>query len=251
MSIETTQQHRSDALTDRDRFALTWISHHYAIRLDHLQRLLGQHKGRDLSIGTVRNLASRWYHAGWVELRRFRVGELPWIWLTQEGLNAIGSHYPYCDFDEDYYPLAWLGHLAAVNDMHLQTSADWKTQRQLFEDGACEYESCYEPDAEICLPGEKIIAIKAQVKIKDASELIANLMELLLNSRYTEVWYFGVPDARAQIRQMVEYLIQTGYLSIEKVDRLRIKWYPLVQTDEDRQQEELETRIPVGVPAVF
>ena len=81
MSTTTTQQHRSDAttivLSARDHFALTWISHHYAIRLDHLQVLLGQQKGRELSIGTVRNLASRWEKAGWVELMRIFVGKCP------------------------------------------------------------------------------------------------------------------------------------------------------------------------------
>src|SRR5262249_19252407 len=162
----------------RDHFALTWISHHYALRVDHLQVLLGQQKGRELSQGTVSKLASRWYHAGWADLRRFRVGEPPWVWPTEEGLSTIGSGYPYRDFNEDY-TLPRQEHLAAINDIHLQTSADWMTHRQLFRDVASEYESIHEPDGEIHLPDGNVIAVKAQVWAKQARVMEKNLVKLL------------------------------------------------------------------------
>jgi hypothetical protein len=105
MSIETTKQRCFDAgtpvLTDRDLFALTWISHQYAIRLDHLQVLLGQHKGAEISLGAARQLASRWIHAGWVESRKFLGFEPSWVWPTEEGLDTIRLSNPYKDFHED------------------------------------------------------------------------------------------------------------------------------------------------------
>lgn len=257
MSVVTMEQRRSGAgttkLTDRDSVALTWISHQYAVRLDHLQVLLRQYKGAEISLGATRQLVNRWIHAGWVESGKFREGELSWVWPTEEGLSEVGLSYPYKDFDE-LYTLSDLRHLAAVNDIRLHQSSDWTSQRQLFQrqgfqevEDSCE--ALYQPDAEILLSDGKSIAVKVQMRLLSWEDLTGSLIELLKRGS-AQVWYFGGEYAiREEVRKMCALLIGTRDLSIEEADRLRVLWYPLALTDEDRQKERLEALLPAEDPA--
>lgn len=255
MSIETTKQHRSDAttLTDRDRFALAFISHQYALRLDHLQVLLGQQKGAPLSLGATRSLVSRWRDAGWVKAQKFLSWELSWVWPTQHGLSEVGLSYDYKDWTENC-TIADLQHLAAVNDIRLHTSDDWTSQRQIFQRQEIEeierlYESLSQPDAELRFSGSKVVAVKVQMRPRPLEDLMGTLIELL---KRDSVWYFGGTSAiREEVRNTCALLIGTRDLSIEEADRLRVLWYPIALTPEERQQQEAEARISEGFPVVF
>jgi len=262
MSVETTKQRRSDAativLTDRDLFALTWLSHQYAIRLDHLQVLLGQQKGAAISIGATRSLVDRWRDAGWAKARRLLGGEPKWVWPTEEGLSKAGLLYPYKDF-EGSWTLLDLQHLAAVNDIRLHTCEDWTSQRQFFQrQHLQEVEYSYEPlllaDAELRLPDGEIAALKVQTCL-DPLMLTVNLgqvlIELLKQSHYAQVWYFGGPAIRKEVQRVCTHLVERGDLDIEEVSRLHVLWYPCAETPEERQQQELEARIPVGFLPLF
>lgn len=253
MSVETMKQRRFDAgtpvLTDRDLFALTWISHQYAIRLDHLQVLLGQHKGASVSIGATRKKVCRWIEAGWVEARKFLSFEPSWVWPTEEGLSKVDLSYKYKDFNE-LYTILDLQHLAAVNTLRLHTSEDWTSQRQFFQRQRLQeieysYESLHGVDAEVRLPDGEIIAVKVQMRLNPLVDLEKTLIELL-RSPYTQVWYFGgEPAIRKEVREMCAHLVQRRDLNAEEVSRLRALWYPRAETSEERQQQELEARILV------
>ena len=55
---------RKTLWTYRDMETIEWIAEQYAIRLDHLQVLLGQRAGHEVSPGTTRRLVARWREAG-------------------------------------------------------------------------------------------------------------------------------------------------------------------------------------------
>lgn len=156
-------------------------------------------------------------------------------------MDTIRLSYPYKDLDE-IWTLNNLRHLAAVNDIRLQTNGDWMSQRQLFQEiiGEDEFESPHQPDAELRLPDGGIIAVKVQMRLKPLVDLEKTLIGLLQQSQYTQIWYFAEPSVRKQVRRVCAQLVQQRDLSIEEADHLLIKWYPLALTEEDRQKQELE-----------
>src|SRR5512140_2923975 len=118
------RRQRHDAGTtkfgSRDQLALTWIGQQYAIRLDQLQRLLGQQPGRgathpdQISESAARDVVRRWHRAGWIQWKGLRQGEPPWIWPTRRGLQMVGLPYHYRDIER--VGLDDLGHLYAINE---------------------------------------------------------------------------------------------------------------------------------------
>jgi len=56
-------------------------------------------------------------------------------------------------------------------------------------------------------------------------------------SRYNEIWYFGPPRVRRQVRRERARLVERGSLSQAEADRIYTLWYPLAKTVEEKQQE--------------
>ena len=265
---------RVPPLRDRDIFALTWIGEQYAIRLDHLQRLLGQRPGRDtanedvISEGAARDVVTRWKKAGWVQTARIRAHEPFWVWPTRLTLRKLGLPYAYKDIERS--PLKGLEHLAIINEIRLKKCSgsdniEWRSSRQLLQESvrSPDQDLLHLPDAEMRLQGVGIIAIEAELSLQKIPELIENVMELIRGegylqmraehgetrakkmsqgerSRYAEIWYFAPPKVRKQIRRACARLVQQGDLSPEEADRLSIRWYPLTQTKEEEAQEKRE-----------
>jgi hypothetical protein len=269
---------RSDAgtiiWTVRDEFALTWIGHQYGIRLDHLQWLLGRHPGRGaantnwISEGAARDVVTRWKRAGWVRTKRIRADEPFWVWLTRLGLRKVGLPYLYRDLEQS--SLHDLKHLYAINEIRLHLGEDaegaqWTSERQLLQ-GIIrnkDRELLHRPDAQIQYADGAIIAIEAELSVKKPVELAENLMELLrgeiylslkaehgartarvmsqgYRSQYTEIWYFAPKKVRKQVRRERARLVQRSDLSEEEAKCLVVRWYPLVESDEELAQEEQE-----------
>ena len=59
-------------------------------------------------------------------------------------------------------------------------------------------------------------------------------------SRNSEIWYFGPPNVRRQVRRERARLLSEGALSKEEAERIAVLWYPLTQTEEEKDQEEQE-----------
>ncbi|PWU23896.1 hypothetical protein C5B42_01380 [Candidatus Cerribacteria bacterium 'Amazon FNV 2010 28 9'] len=273
MSVETmTRKRRSDAgiimWTERDIYAVTWIGQQYAIRLDHLQVLLGLYAGSGtaLSMGGTRKLVARWKRAGWVEAKRLRASEPLWVWPTRLGLRQMGLPYVYRNMEQS---LDDLTHLAAINEIRLyadeELAADWMSERQLFQEVGriSGKDLLHRPDALMQWSDGDLIAIEAELSLKKPMDLAENLMELVrgrgylrlktehgaakartmsqgMKSKYNDIWYFGPPKVRRQVRRVRAHLVEQGALSEEEAKRIFVKWYPLARTKEAEKLEDRE-----------
>lgn len=260
--------------TDRDAFALTWIGHQYAIRLDQLQWLLGQMAGKTsehqgwITETAARNVVARWMKAGWVEAKQIRAREPLWIWPTRKGLRKAELPYNYRDIEQT--GLDDLKHLYAINEIRLgecDENTRWIGERQLLQglQHTRGKDLLHRPDAVANFPDGQVIAIEAELSTKITRDLLENLMELVRGEEYlrlkneygarqakqmslgkkgqfAEVWYFGPPRVRKQVQKARSRLLQQEALTEEEVDSIYTCWYPLTRTDEEEELEEQENR---------
>jgi hypothetical protein len=275
-TVKSQRKTRSDAgkivWTDRDVLALTWIGQQYAIRLDQLQWLLGQHPGCGavhpdwISEGSARDVVSRWKRAGWVRTEQIRAKEPFWVWPTRQALATLGLPYQYRDIGQSC--LAELKHLYAINEIRLHEcdeEAVWVSERQLLHEviHISGQELLHRPDGEMYWADGGITAIEAELSLKRPEDLAENLMELVRGegylrlksehgvtkarssshgerSKYSEIWYFGPAKVRRQVRRERARLRTLGTLSEEEAKRIFVKWYPLVKTEEEETQQNEE-----------
>ena len=274
-TTETARKPRSDrgkiVWNNRDVYALTWIAHQYAIHLHHLQRLLAELPGHGaktldhVSEGSARDVVTRWKKAGWVKTAFIRAHEPFWIWPTRAALKILGLPYEYKDIGQTR--LDDFNHLAAINEIRLleadgDEDIEWISERQLLQ-GVVHKEGVallHRPDGVMQWRGKGIIAIEAELSTKKGPELRENLMELIrgqeylqiradhgteqaaimskgASSQYTEVWYFGPAPVRKLVRKERARLVEQGCLTEKEADRIFTLWYPLAETQEDKQRE--------------
>ncbi len=262
--------------TDRDTFALRWIAHQYAIRLDQLQWLLGQMPGRQaehpdwISETAARNVVARWMKAGWVQAEQIRAREPLWIWPTRAALRKLGFPYTYRDIKQT--GLDSLNHLYAINEIRLsqcdENKARWVSERQLLQ-GVQHIKGkdlLHRPDAVIYRPNGRVIAVEAELSTKIAQELAENLMELVRGEKYlqmrneygtsharamsqgvrsafTVIWYFGPPKVRKQVQKERNRLVSRGDLTEDEADIIFTYWYPVAKTEEQEALEEQEDEL--------
>ncbi len=268
-----TRQRRWDAgkmiLTERDLAALSFIGEQYAIRIDHLQRFLGDYAEReeDLSFDATRKLVARWHRAGWVEMQRLRGADPLWIWPTRQGLRQLGRGYSYRNMENN---LDDLKHLHAINAIRLEwdeEGARWVSERDLYQEvirtrGS---ELLHRPDGELWYLDGSVVAIEAELSQKKPEDLAENLMELVrgeryielragygkaearemsqgMQSTYTDIWYFGEEPIRRQVIRERRKLLSERALSLEEAKRIFVRWYPLVKPEEEEQEEQEDRR---------
>ncbi len=166
--MNETRKKRRDAgrtlWTQRDLAALTWIAEKSAIRLDHLQVLLGHLAGQVVSPGTTRRLVARWRDAGWVEAQRIRACEPIWIWPMCAVYRPPDLPYSFLDLEQKS-SLVDLESMAAMNEIrrHLCTrEAIWTSQRKLLQEVRRGRILPNLPDAEMHRADGKLIAIKGE-----------------------------------------------------------------------------------------
>ncbi|HLV98231.1 MAG TPA: hypothetical protein VKT82_06085 [Ktedonobacterales bacterium] len=198
--------------TERDFAALRWIGEQYAVRLDHLQRVLGRQAGEGtqepgiLGIETTRKLVQRWRGAGLVEhavLERLQPG---WVWLTRRGLEQLELEY------QGWEPrMQGLRHLYALNHARLwvethQAGAIWRGERQLRHEGGYVRRTSkaeHRPDAEVEI-GAQRVAIEVELSDKVPARLAAILYELARS--YAGIWYFCSPKTQALMQRAIAEL---------------------------------------------
>jgi len=269
--LNETRAKRWDAgkrkFTDRDAFALRWIGEQYAIRLDQLQRLLGEYAGQEDPLGfeTTRKLVGRWMKAKWVEVERLRRREPLWIWLTRAGLCMVDLPYSYRNLESN---LDALKHLHAINEIRLaweEEEMHWVSEREMLHKLVHRrgVDLLHRPDAELSFHDGTVIAIEAELSPKRPEMLSENLMELLRGeqylerktkqgkmearegsrgerSQYSEIWYFGPPKVCAGVLRERKKLVEQEVISREEAGRVVVKWYPLANGPEEDEQEEQE-----------
>jgi hypothetical protein len=188
-------------LTDRDLRIMRWIGEQYAVRLDHLQQLLGQEAGRGakqeghISESATRLVVARWVRADLATWKKFMVDEPSWVWLTPKALRELGLPY------KRYEPsLTRLDHLWVINAVRLLLKeelpdATWRSERTLrvtlpyLKGGFFPHL----PDAEL-IWGEETIAIEVEVTPKKPQELRDILEDL--TTRYHQVWCYVTSETR-------------------------------------------------------
>ena len=265
-------------LNDRDVFALRWIGQQYAIRLDQLQRLLGQRSGHGalhegiISESAARDVVRRWKQGGWVCAERVRAATPMWIWLTPEGMKKVGLLYLYRGLDA--LNVHELEHLYAINEVRLDDGDlddgdQWISERTLLQGmgRAKGREMIYRPDAVLYEDGD-IIAIEVELSKKTVGLLSHILVSLICDEdyhgvdyhdlkvtvgvdkaqlysqdawrNYTHIYYYAPSGIRKYIRRVCRLLIEQGRLSEREVACISVFWYPLATTDEERRQEARE-----------
>ncbi len=261
-------------LTPRDIFALTWMAHQYALRLDQLQWVLGRYPGHGarhsnwVSESAARDVVKRWEQMGYVHARGIRDKEPFWIWVSRKGLKKLGLPYTYSDLEES--GLDAFTHLYAINDIRLELEADqpnvhWTSERTLRRGQVRIKEKAFlhRPDGVVVFPDTQTVAIEAELSAKKPWELDENLLELLRGeeylsrkldlgretaqtltrwdrSPYEEIWYYAPKTIRKQVRRARARLLADGVISEEEAQRICVWWYPLALTDEELTQEERE-----------
>jgi len=194
---------RSDAgqliFTERDRFALQWITEQYAIRLDQLQLLLTQLSvvepinGELLGYPTVMTKLRKWIKAGYVEYERILASGPGWIFMRRAGIKVAGLDYPARKPD-------WcrLKHIYAVNQVRLLVDHDyWRDERQIKMDRERGSEQII-PDAEMWLEGDAEndpIAVEVQLSPLMAERFQEKMAKLTDFFAYRRVRFY-VPSER-------------------------------------------------------
>lgn len=263
---------------ERDEFALTWIGQQYAIRLDQLQWLLGEMPGPTsehegwITETAARNVVARWKKAGWVKAEQIRAREPLWIWPTLKGLRKAKLPYSYRDIEQT--GLDDLKHLYAINEIRIwecdekEKDPRWVSERGLLQglQRTKDKDLLHRSDAVTYWNDGRVIAIEAELSTKITRDLIENLMELVRGEEYlrlkneygprrakqmssqddkgefSEIWYFGPPKVRKQVRMARKRLVDQGHLTEDEADTIYTCWYPLTQTDEEEDLEERENR---------
>jgi hypothetical protein len=191
-------------LTERDLWVLRWIGEQYAVRLDHLQELLGQEAGRgakqegQISESAARLVVARWVRADLATWKKFMVNEPFWVWLTPRGLREL--ELPYKRYEPS---LARLDHLCVINAVRLLLEeqlpdATWTSERTLrarlsYTKGGF---LPHLPDAEL-ISGAETIGIEVELTPKKPQELRGILGEL--TNRYHQVWYYVTSETRQAV----------------------------------------------------
>lgn len=194
--------------TERDLQLLRWIGDQFAVNTEQLKSLMNRWKrasepdwqAESISDETVKWLIKRWRKAGWVESRKLLAREPAWVWLSNEGLKAIGLPYP------PYEPTAGrLSHIYHVNMVRLyieQRRGDevqWISERQINVERKKEGKR-HTVDGEVVLQNT-VIGIEVEQTQKSKRRLAAIVHEL--QEDYKVVWYFASERALEAVREAV------------------------------------------------
>jgi len=187
-------------LTPRDLEALKWIGEQFAVRFDHLPRLLAE-GDQELSRRATRGVLERWTRADFVVRRKVFAHEPAWVWLTRHGSNAAGGTFKL------WVPkFGNLAHVFWVNEIRLQTAVKhpdvlWICERTIRKETP---RGAHIPDAELISPNGAKVAVEVELTQKSAGRAASITRELA--TRYGTIWYFVFPTAKRTISRAVEEL---------------------------------------------
>jgi len=190
---------------------LRWIGEQYAVRFDHLQLLAGRltqntqvTSNEGLKYKATYRFSTRWVKAGLAERKKIFVGQPPWLWLTKEGLQAVGL-----DLDHRPPAISRLAHIHAVNSLRLYVEAKlgdrarWICEREAnafrkvnnkrhLVDGEIEYEDGL------------VVGVEVELTQKRSVRLHSILREL--KKDYNTVWYFASQDSYNAVKHGIEQI---------------------------------------------
>ncbi len=205
MKIKRRSDFGSVILTRRDFRILLWIGEQYALRFDHLQNLAAlPAEGSkvtaqtSLSYKAAYRISTRWVKAGLVERKKIFVDQPMWLWLTKQGLEAVGL-----DLSYRVPALSRLNHIQAVNQVRLHVEAKvagearWVCER---EANALRKEEGKKHlvDGEVEYLDGSVVGIEVELTQKRKKRLYSILHEL--KKDYDTVWYFASDESLNAIK---------------------------------------------------
>lgn len=221
-------------LNRRDKRVLAWAAEQYAVRFDHLQRLLSAEPGHKsdqfapgaggVSASDVLQVIKRWERdPAWAEYKRYYVDTPGWISTTPYGVDVLASQGLLPRYGRHVLKESTFEHLHSINYVRLDLQRRhpeyrWVSERSIRkllgrrEEGD---DFAHIPDGQIWLDDKRAVAVEVELSPKSDQEYDAILDELLITGvmlpdstafRYKTVWYFvgKANDVQVQARRMVE-----------------------------------------------
>jgi hypothetical protein len=234
--------------TDRDLSKLVWVADQYAVRLDHLRRILSQEPGApmhgtQLALSTLKDQVERWRRAGWVEYGRYLANQPAWVWATRRGLRAVGLDrlYEVKEPAESRYKHIW-----AINMVRLRywegeesAGAEWISERRLLAEqiGSKKQQGDVPlsavrigahgaiPDAVVCdAEGEWTDAIEVQLSVLKPVLLARKILKVLSTT------YMETDTGEEYVYNRVHFYVPTQSMKAQ-IERMRAK---LSEDDQER-----------------
>jgi hypothetical protein len=220
-------------MNSRDRRVLAWIAEQYAVRFDHLRRLLSQEPGHKserfapgaggVSDSDVLQVIKRWERdPAWAVYKRFYVDTPGWIWTMPYGVDVLASQNLIPRYARHFPKESTFEHLHYVNYVRLDIEARhpdyrWVSERSIRkllgkrEEGD---DLAHIPDGQIWLDDRRAVAVEVELSPKNEGDYDAIFDELLITGvmlpdgsafKYKTVWYFvsSANDVHVQARRMV------------------------------------------------
>ena len=199
-------------VTQRDLTVLSWIGEQYALRLDHLQILLGKDAQREtleegrVSEKTAARVVERWRKLGLITTQKFFYKEPSWVWLSREGLRQLRLSYRFWE-----PKLGSLEHLHWVNHVRLFVEKQWEGRTTWISERALRQETRgktpHVADAALRY-NESLIGVEVELTRKKQHTLL-KIMERL-SREYQSVWYFVRTDTKPLVERTLAGLHEDG-----------------------------------------
>ncbi len=204
-------------VTQRDLTVLKWVGEMYTARFDTVRKLLGRSAGvgvipqkeqGSINQDNARKLVKKWENLGLVHQKKIFFDDPNYIWLTTEGLRAVGLDYQYLEPS-----MITLRHSHVVNEVRLyiegleryKDKLQWKSERQIRRDQnnlVRNTKKIHIPDAEIEIDG-RLVAVEIELTQKSHTRIAAIIRELERRN-YAKIWYFVRDDTQGAVEKALE-----------------------------------------------
>lgn len=204
-------------LTPRQLDILKWIGEQYAVRMDHIQILLGRtatQKTKEDGVASVtltrKTVLSSWEKNGLVHYTKFFYKKPAWVWLTGRGIHHVGlpfrSREPSIQFLNHYHQinsvrlfLETKGITSWVSERHLRYKLEANLQMQ--KDASRNTKRPHLPDGVVTYDGKEI-AVEVELTRKSDSIIDAILSDL--DQRYQYIWYFTSGSTKLALEEKIK-----------------------------------------------
>lgn len=201
-------------LTPRQLDILKWIGEQYAVRMDHIQLLLGRtatQKTKEDGVASVtmtrKVVLNSWEKNGLVQYTKFFYNKPAWVWLSGRGLYHAGL--PFRSREPSIQYLNHYHHINAVR-LLLETKGvgKWISERHLRYNLESNLQTQngvprnakrpHLPDGIVTYDGNEI-AVEVELTRKSDSIIDAILSDLV--QRYQYIWYFSSGSAKLALEE--------------------------------------------------
>jgi hypothetical protein len=223
-------------LAPRDLSILTLVMQQRAVRLDQLPHFIAlmdttadttQKENRK---STILNLVERLQRAGLLHLQRFDQGQPAWIWLTKEGLHALGRASSWKRPTRHTLPFLYATNAVCLQLHEQEPEGTWMSHQHLRSSEAWKDFSPL-PTAELLTDTGERRAIHVIMRLTGTEEQIVTRMLQQLEQKtssgtpyYSTLWYYASRDAAKRLREARTRVAESA---TKERARISIFSYPL------------------------